>query len=66
MISGIHDEHGVLTGIHGVSRDITGRKRVEEALRESQQRFQGLIETLYDWVWEVDSQGYFTYASPGL
>jgi len=46
--------------------DITKRKQAQEALRESRQRFQGLVETLYDWVWEVDSQGRYTYVSPQI
>lgn len=50
----------------GFFTDITERKRDEEALWESRQRFQGLVETLYDWVWEVDSQGYYTYVSPRI
>ena len=35
VISGIRDEQGILTGIHGVSRDITERREAEKALRES-------------------------------
>jgi PAS domain S-box-containing protein len=36
----------------------------EESLRESQAKFQDLVETIGDWVWEVDREGIFTYASP--
>jgi len=46
--------------------DITERKRAEEELLESRQRFQGLVETLYDWIWEVDDQGRYTYVSPQI
>ncbi len=44
--------------------DITGRKRAVEALRESEERFRSLVETLSDWVWEVDAEDRFVYASP--
>ena len=44
--------------------DITERKQAEKALRESRQQFQGLVETLYDWVWEVDTEGRYSYVSP--
>ncbi|MCJ7546797.1 MAG: PAS domain S-box protein [Deltaproteobacteria bacterium] len=51
-------------GLRGVMTDITDRKRAEEQVRESQQRFQNLVETLSDWIWEVDQNGIYTYASP--
>ncbi|MFN8596475.1 MAG: PAS domain S-box protein [Anaerolineae bacterium] len=47
-------------------RDITDRKNAEAVVRESQQRFQGLVETLSDWVWEVDPTGVYTYVSPKI
>ena len=43
---------------------ITKRKRAEEALRESEERFRNLVETTSDWVWEVDELGIFAYAGP--
>jgi PAS domain S-box-containing protein len=36
----------------------------EEALRESRKRYQDLVETLSDWVWEVDGNAVYTYVSP--
>ena len=39
IISGIRNDQGVLTGLHGVARDITGRKMVEDALRASEEKF---------------------------
>jgi PAS domain S-box-containing protein len=47
-----------------LSAEITQRKRVEEALRESELRFRSLVETSSDWVWEVDYNTVYTYASP--
>lgn len=34
------------------------------ALRDSEERFRGLVETSSDWIWEVDESGRYTYASP--
>jgi PAS domain S-box-containing protein len=43
---------------------ITERKRAEEALQESEKRFRDVAENSQEWVWEVDAEGKYTYASP--
>ncbi len=40
------------------------RKKMEEALRESQEKFRALVETTSDWIWEVDQKSSYTYVSP--
>lgn len=44
--------------------DISARKRAEAELRRSEERFRAMVETAYDWMWEVDADGRFTYTSP--
>jgi len=44
--------------------DIAELKRAEEALRKSQERYRDLVETIEDWIWEVDTAGVYTYVSP--
>jgi len=71
-----------------ILRDITERKRIEEALleahdeleirvkkrtaelakankelRESERRFRDVVENALEWIWEVDANGKYTYAS---
>ena len=36
----------------------------EEELRLSEEKYRRLVETSSDWIWEVDAQGLYTYASP--
>jgi PAS domain S-box-containing protein/putative nucleotidyltransferase with HDIG domain len=58
------NEAGSPSGYLALVEDITERKKSEEALRTSEERFRGLVETTSDWVWEVDRKGVYTYASP--
>ncbi len=44
--------------------EIADRKQAEQALAESEQRFRALVETTSDWIWEMDHEGVYTYASP--
>ena len=39
------------------------RQQTEEALRHSEERYRHLVEATYDWVWEVDAEGRYIYAS---
>jgi PAS domain S-box-containing protein len=47
------DRHGEVIGLIGISRDITARKRAEEALAEAQQRYKRLLESVTDYVYTV-------------
>ena len=44
--------------------DIIERKRVEDALRESELKFRTLADWTYDWELWVDSEGNYVYISP--
>lgn len=52
--------------IFGVSivRDITERQRAEAAMRESEQQFRTLVQTIPDLVWLKDPQGVFLSCNP--
>ena len=43
-VSPVHDEEGRLTNFVGVQNDITERRRIEEVLRESEERFRATFE----------------------
>ena len=44
----VHDEAGRVIGLFGVAHDITQRKRAEEQMRESEQRYRALFEHMHE------------------
>ena len=62
-VAPVFDNKGTCTHLVGSVHDITERKRAEDAVRESERRFDELAEQSRTTTWEVDSQGLFTYVS---
>lgn len=60
--AGSRDEIGALGS--AFNRMAEERKRMDEEIKRSEERFRTLVETTSDWVWEVDGNGVYTYASP--
>ncbi len=58
------DGSGKAVEIFGAIQDVTGRKRAEEALRKTEDKYRALVENINDIAWEMDKDSRFTYASP--
>ncbi len=51
---------------HGFNTDITDRKQMEGAIKESEERFKFLTEAMADIVWTMDQDFHTTYVSPSI
>jgi PAS domain S-box-containing protein len=60
---GMVDADGNFTGIHGSTRDISERARLERELRESEERYRYLVASSPDLVWLTDAKGTLTFIS---
>jgi len=63
-ISLVRNARGEPAGFRGIIRDITERKKAEEALRESEIKFRNLTENAQDAIIAIDMHGMITYANP--
>ncbi|MEG4987643.1 PAS domain S-box protein [Microcoleus sp. BR0-C5] len=62
--SPLRDRAGNITGVVGVAREITDRKRAEKALQESEERYRCLIEATSQIVWDTKPEGEFVTEQP--
>ncbi|AGB02000.1 PAS domain S-box protein [Methanoregula formicica] len=53
-----------IIGFRGVAIDISGLRKMEEGIRESEEKFRSLVENASDIVFSLDPAGNFTYVSP--
>ncbi len=60
------EDLAAVEAISGAIMDLVERKRAEDALRESEERNRALVETSFDWIWEVDADLRYTYSSPRI
>jgi len=60
----VMEQEGEQVKVVGVIQDVTDRKQAEEALKQSELRFQQISEHSGNWIWEVDKNGLYTFSSP--
>ncbi|MEP6521791.1 PAS domain-containing protein [Microcoleus vaginatus DQ-U2] len=55
--------NGAVEGVAGVMRDITDRKRVEQALRQSEEQTRNILESIAEAFFALDENWRFTYVN---
>jgi PAS domain S-box-containing protein len=60
----IHD--GKVVGIQVITRDITERRRADEKLLQSEERFRRIAERSFDAIIAIDPDGLLTFVSPSV
>jgi diguanylate cyclase (GGDEF)-like protein/PAS domain S-box-containing protein len=60
----VHDEQGQIIYHEGMLRDITGRKRIEDALAASEVELRALFASMHDVVLVIDRQGVYRKIAP--
>jgi PAS domain S-box-containing protein len=65
-ISAIKNSQGKISHFLAIEEDITQRKQVESALKESEQRFRQMAEMTGEWLWEQNPEGYYIYSSAAV
>ena len=55
------DDRGNIVGLIGIARDVTERRRAEDTLRESEEKYRTLIESAGESICIVDKNGVFRF-----
>jgi PAS domain S-box-containing protein len=55
-----------ITGIMGISRDVSKRRETEDKLRLSEEKYRQLVEHAGDIIYQTDTGGAFTYINPNV
>jgi two-component system sensor histidine kinase/response regulator len=58
------NEAGEIVSYEGLIEDISERKRAQEDLRETRERYRQLVENANDIIYRCDAYGHFTYVNP--
>ncbi len=62
-LSPVLDSHGKLTAISFISRDMSERKKIEEKLRENEEKYRNIVETINEGISINNGESIITYVN---
>jgi len=62
----LKNDKGEIIGLRGVSRDVTGRKLAEDALRQSDEKYRTILEEMDEVYYETDLKGNYMFFNDAL
>jgi PAS domain S-box-containing protein len=62
----LKDKNDKIYAVMGISRDITHRRAIEDALRKSEEKYRAMVENISDIIFMADKDGRITYISPTI
>ena len=65
-VSLVRDEEGKAIGFRCISHDITERKQADETLRESEEKYRSILESIQEGYYEIDLAGNLTFFNDSL
>jgi diguanylate cyclase (GGDEF)-like protein/PAS domain S-box-containing protein len=62
----LRDESGEIIGFRGITRDVSERAQMIEALTESEERYRNILAEIQEGYYEVDLAGNFTFVNDAI
>jgi len=62
----IRDAQGKPIGFRGVSRDVTERRKMEETIRQSEEKYRTIINEVDEWYFEIDLAGNIVFINDAV